>query len=64
MKGVPGVMVLLSHVSLLSAFGTLMPCAMAFQLPSAIAQHSSDFCSDWLTVFAALQAALVIMLMR
>lgn len=28
MKGVPGVMVLLSHVSLLSGFGTLMPCAV------------------------------------
>ena len=28
MKGVPGVMVLLSHVSLASALGTLMPCVM------------------------------------
>jgi len=27
MKGVPGVMVLLSHVSVLSGLGTLMPCA-------------------------------------
>ena len=39
MKGVPGVIVLLSHVSLVSGLGTLIPCSTVLSVQISVAEQ-------------------------